>query len=72
MVALYKLALKVSRGRGIGVISGVTDVGGRHSNLPPWQATCKNGPPLNLHFGFSIPLVFSILLLLWDFRSVFR
>jgi len=41
---------------------------GQECEPPLWQANVKTGPPHNLHFGFTIILVFSRLLLLVIFR----
>jgi len=53
------------------IAGGVTD-GGQRGELPTWQAECKSGLPLNLHFGLSILLVFSRWLFLCVFRIIFR
>jgi len=52
------------------IASGVTG-GGQRGKLPTWQAECKNGLPVNLHFSLSILLVFSRLLFFCVFRIIF-
>jgi len=51
--------------------SGVTE-GGQRGESTPGKLNVKTGLPLNLYFGFSILLVFNMLLFSCVFRISFR